>query len=134
MGRPPKSKPEEPLFKLYVDSKTGNFTQRLGRNAEIEEARFMEWNIEDFMKACSLKDKQIATESMRKMLSMLFMPKFNGRKTLWKEKTINLFLLAVIKIKTGNLNLRLRFPIILLPAILYLLVISILLMVNLLTG
>ena len=185
MGRPPKPKPEKPLFKLYVDSKTGNtwtnyyamrsgktnafcfatnpdafqrqsqmidgqviqsdddkfkliepthnvsitvdsseldnitatiakavfwiqadFTQRLGHNnptdAEIEEARFMEWNIEDFMKACGLKDKQRATESMRKMLSMLCHAEIQWQEDIMEREDGKLIFVGRYKDKDGK--------------------------------
>lgn len=52
-----------------------SFTCGLGHNnptdEEIEKARFMTWNIDNFMLACSLKDRRKAIESMRRMLKIL---------------------------------------------------------------
>ena len=63
------------------------FTDRLGCDHApeeiIEKARYMKWNISDYMRLCGLRDRKSAIDSMKKILSLL-----SHAEIQWQEEVI----------------------------------------------
>ena len=64
-----------------------SFTNRLGFDHPpddvIEEARYMKWNIDDYMSFCGLKDRDKAIEKMKRDLALL-----SKAEIQWKEEIV----------------------------------------------